>query len=192
MRNTLLSCALKKTEECYLQTTRKTEMQSWESLMFSTLLLSRGLRELEYSYSRVKDTLRWLDIIKAAILIRSSPGYLMLCCDFSHRPQKFPAAERFMSLCFVFSYFCWEWWNLQTFLLNLHKLWYRVCSCHPFLRKLYAPLPHTHIHSVYLPFPHCRLVSWWRLCHSVLITRREVSASSLLHHSDCDSSSTLC
>lgn len=47
------------------------------------------------------------------------------------------------------------------------------------------------MYTVYLLFPHCRLVSWWRLCHSILITRREVSTSSPLHHSDCDSGSTL-
>lgn len=34
-------------------------------------------------------------------------------------------------------------------------------------------------------------MSWWRLCHSILITRTEVSASLPLHHSDSDSGSTL-
>lgn len=59
-----------------------------------------------------------------------------------------------------------------------------------FFKKAVTP-PHGDAHSLLL-FPLCRLVSWWRLCHSILVTKREVSASSLLHHSACDrSSSTL-
>lgn len=52
---------------------------------------------------------------------------------------------------FVLSSLCWEWWNSETFLLNLHKLWCRDCCRHPFLRKLCTPTnshTYTHTHSL--------------------------------------------
>lgn len=117
--------------------------------MLSSFFPTRGPRSSECSNVRSRDRADWLDVTMATILIKNYPGCCLLWCDSFPNPQKFPATERFMSLCFVLSCFCWEWWNSETLLLNLRKLWCRDCCCHPSVRKLCTSNPpaHADIHT---------------------------------------------
>ncbi len=74
------------------------------------------------------------------------------CCSDVTFPLNLRSYQQLRGLClFVLFSLCWEWWNSETFLLNLHKLWCGDCCCHTFLRKLCTPTnSHTYTQSISL------------------------------------------
>lgn len=145
--------------------------------MLSSFFPTGSPRSSECSNVRHRHRMSRLDFTMATVLIKNCTGCLLHCCDFSSEVSS--SWEVYFSL-------------FSPLILLLRMMKFGDIFCLTFINYdvgLTAPAAtgfnnthtaHTHalLHAVCLPFPHCQLVSQWRLCHSILITSGEVSASS--------------
>lgn len=145
--------------------------------MLSSFFPTGSPRSSECSNVRHRHRMSWLDFTMATVLIKNCAGCLLHCCDFSSEVSS--SWEVYFSL-------------FSPLILLLRMMKFGDIFCLTFINYdvgLTAPAAtrfnnthtahtHAHMHAVCLPFPHCQPVSQWRLCHSILITSGEVSASS--------------